>query len=1018
MSDVSPGDPPSAEPSPGQIAVRDHGTGPLLIEGAAGVGKSSALAARVSRLVSDGVDPSRIAVITSTLNAVAEHRTRLESLLEPPYEELVVLQWESLAERLLRRYFDAAGLDPGFEIVGPAERLAMLLVRFEDLPLRHHQIRGNPTGLMSGLLMRIDRLKREGTITAEILAAAETMDEPEASREAEVAALIRVHDRMLADLGCIDAADVCSIAAELLVKNSGIADRVGAEFPHLVIDELEDLHPVRARLLAQLAGRAESLVAAIDDSRATDGPASRQLFGDIAPDASAVSLTDSFRLGPDSIDATRALLAGGEITVAPEWRPAAVDGSIRFWRSGGAQAEAQAVAREVEHAIGEGADPDSIAIAVGDSNRDGGVVSSALAERGVPATVGGGAALFRQPEVRDTIAWLRALADPHDAPAVTRALTRPPVELRSVDLAKLTVIARRRKLDMVSACDAALESPQIVPEARQRIESFLSLYKAAAAALDGHRPDVFVRRLIERVGFRRQRLFAAKPETAERLLGLSRLADVATSWSRRDPTGSTREFIAFLSALADTGLPATESREVPSIGAVQVLSIPEVKGRQWSRVYLLGLDRATDGDRRMIATAITSADQSAVLSRVDPDPSHPSSPDGVYEEVFTVVGGLEEVHEEELFGPAEDLHATYRMMRDEVLEASWKAGRELSEPRLDTAIDVNRAITRYLELLKLAALAQRPGGSVDAESIDAINGLLAQVATPEQLAELETSTLDPYLLANERDRGLRQNLIDSKTEPSLAAFLPKRGGDLRLSASDVDLYLTCPLKYKFARVFGIPQAPTINQRFGILIHNVLQRFHDPKLASGTEEGGLPQLMGLLEQGWRRSGFGDSNDELQFKDRAYAAMKNYWESESRSDSEPVWLERQFEFKIGPHYVRGRVDRVDRTGQGGYEVIDYKTGQKVNTERLGGDIQLAIYRIGAAEAWDLDVGSGSYYYVLDGEKVEIAAGEREVERIERTVLEVGEGILGQDFEPRPSPQVCGWCDYRLVCPAAEA
>jgi len=1018
VSDDTQGAPPSTVPSPGQIAVRDHGAGPLLIEGAAGVGKSSALADRVARLVSEGIDPSRIAVITSTVNAAAEHRARLESLLEPPYEELVVVTWEALAERLLRRSAGAAGLDPSFEIVGPAERLAMLLVRFDDLPLRHHQIRGNPTGLMSGLLRRVDQLKRDRVTPAEILAAAAEREEPEASREAEVAELIGVHDRMLAELGCIDAADACSIATDLLASDPGLPERTGAEFPHLIVDELEDLYPVRAALLAELAGRAESLVAAIDESRSPAGPSARRLFDGLAPAAATVTLSESFRLGPDSIDAARAVLAGGGIVPAAEWRPAEASGSIRFWRSGGAQAEAQAVAREVEHAIGEGTDPGTIAIAVGDANRDGGVVASALAERGVPATVGGGAALFRQPEVRDTIAWLRALANPNDAPAVTRAITRPPIELRSVDLAKLTVIARRRKLDMVSACDAALESPQIVPEARQRIESFLALYKAAAAALDGHRPDVFVRRLIERVGFRRQRLFAAKPETAERLLGLSRLADIATTWSRRDPTGSTREFIAFLSSLADTGLAVTESREIPSVDAVQVFSVEEIKGRQWSRIYLLGLDRTADHDRPAVATAITSADQSAVLSRIDPDPSRAVISGGVYDDVLTVVGGIEEVHEEELFGPAEDLHATYRMMRDEVLEASWKAGRELSEPRLDTAIDVNRAITRYLELLKLAALAQRPGGAVDAESIDAVNGLLAQVATPEQLAELEHSTLDPYLLANERDRGVRQNLIDSKTEPSLAAFLPKRGGDLRLSASDVDLYLTCPLKYKFARVFGIPQAPTINQRFGILIHNVLQRFHDPKLAKGAEEGGLPQLMGLLEQGWRRSGFGDSNDELQFKDRAYAAMKNYWESESRSDSEPVWLERQFEFKIGPHYVRGRVDRVDRTGRGGYEVIDYKTGQKVNTERLGGDIQLAIYRIGAAEAWDLEVGSGVYYYVLDGEKVEIEAGEGETERIERTVLEVGEGILGQDFEPRPSPQVCGWCDYRLVCPAAEA
>src|SRR5690606_5500700 len=136
-------------------------------------------------------------------------------------------------------------------------------------------------------------------------------------------------------------------------------------------------------------------------------------------------------------------------------------------------------------------------------------------------------------------------------------------------------------------------------------------------------------------------------ETAERPLGLSRLADIATTWTRRDPTGSTREFIAYLSALADTGLAVNESREVPSIGAVQVLAVPDTKGRQWSRVYLLGLEKAGDSDRRAIATAITSADHSAVVSRIDPDPSRPVSGSGPYEDIFAVVGGLEEIHEEE-----------------------------------------------------------------------------------------------------------------------------------------------------------------------------------------------------------------------------------------------------------------------------------------------------------------------------------------------------------------------------------
>ena len=67
--------------------------------------------------------------------------------------------------------------------------------------------------------------------------------------------------------------------------------------------------------------------------------------------------------------------------------------------------------------------------------------------------------------------------------------------------------------------------------------------------------------------------------------------------------------------------------------------------------------------------------------------------------------------------------------------------------------------------------------------------------------------------------------MTARDEPSLEPFLPTRGDGVVLSASDIDTYRTCPLKYKFARVFRIPQEPTIHQRFGIVVHQVLERFH-------------------------------------------------------------------------------------------------------------------------------------------------------------------------------------------------
>ncbi|MCB0828464.1 MAG: ATP-dependent helicase [Solirubrobacterales bacterium] len=1016
-----PGD---ARLSPGQVAVRDHRDGPLLLAGPAGTGKSTALRHRLLSLTRDGLDPSRVALVTSTARAAAEHQRGLEAMLPGPYESLAVFTWEDLAETILRRWPLEAGLDPGFEVLGPAERLALLLVRFGELPLRHHQIRGNPAGLLRGLLGEIDRLKRAGTTARQLEQMERAAPEPgdsgepgEALRRSELARLVAIHDRVLTEFGCLDRADLCREAAALLERNGDLGEAVAESYPHLIVDELEDLDPVRASLMEVLAGRCRSVVGA--DGSPTSG---RSDSGAPFSGARTIELTEAWRLGAGRIAAARAVL-GESVPPGPEpWQPAKQSDSIRFWSAETSQAEAQAVARDLEHQLGEGLDPGDAVIAVGDLNREGRLVATAFSERGIPARLGGGGNLFRQTEVRDALAWLRALDDPDDATAVTRALTRPPVELRSVDLAKLTVIARRRKLDLVSASEAALDSPRITPEARQRLEAFLNLYRAAAAVLDSRRPDAFVRRLIERVGFRRQRLFAAQPETTERLIELSHLADIAAKYSRLDPDGSTREFIRYLAALAESGLAIDDLPGGSLPGAVEVLEVGDLKGGEWRRVYLLGLDRAGDHDRGELAAAVTAAGGELVLSRVAPDDGgdragRAGGGSGPFERMMQAVDGTEEVHEEELFGPAEDLQATYRMMRDEVIEASWRAGRELNEPRLDTAVDVNRAIARYLELLKLAALAQRSGADNDSEAIEAVNGLLAQVATDDQRAELERSSLDSFLLESERERGLRRHLAEARAEPSLAEFLPRRGDDLRLSATDLDLYLTCPLKYKFARVFSIPKAPTINMRFGILVHNVLQRFHEPG-AGGDRSGSFEYLMELLESGWRRAGFGESNDELQFRDRAREAMRSYWENERASDGEPVWLERQFEFKLGPHFVRGRVDRVDRTGSGDFEVIDYKTGLRVDTERLGGDIQLALYRLGAREAWDVEVGCGSYYYVLEGEKVAVECGSDDVERVERTVLEVGEGVLGQDFEPRPSPEVCAWCDYRMVCPASEA
>jgi DNA helicase-2/ATP-dependent DNA helicase PcrA len=199
-----------------------------------------------------------------------------------------------------------------------------------------------------------------------------------------------------------------------------------------------------------------------------------------------------------------------------------------------------------------------------------------------------------------------------------------------------------------------------------------------------------------------------------------------------------------------------------------------------------------------------------------------------------------------------------------------------------------------------------------------------------------------------------------------------------------------------------------------VVHQVLERFHARTGTAGT----LAELLGLLDASWRRAGFADSEEERQLRGKAASALMRYHARFQAEEAQPVWFERPFTFRLGPHILRGRVDRVDRLPGGQYELIDYKTGRPKNSSQLADDVQLSVYALGAREAWQLEASRQAYYYLLDDEKIALPeGGEDRVEWVREAAQEVAEGIMAQEFEPTPSFSACSVCDYRLLCPAAE-
>jgi DNA helicase II / ATP-dependent DNA helicase PcrA len=1019
LSDVASMTP---ELSPAQRDAAVHTTGPLLIKGVAGTGKTTVLQERFLWLVEQGLRPEKIGVVTASSGRADALRARLEARLIEGYERLFVVTPVELAALIVGPA--GAELDVLDSVLSPGARFSMLLERIDELSLQRHDFAGSANALLTGFVRRIDRLKAH-MVRAEDFARwaaglGQFGSEPaDAALEREFAEVYRAHERMLAAAGVTDAGNL--LADALRVARQG--DQASRRFEHLLLDDADVLDPGAATLTQALGGA--TVTATCDPGR-----------GAFAMEAKRIVKLDRSLRCPERV--LEAALAGLKSRPDAPPRGAETPGEVAFWRCANDRAQAQSVAADIERlTMRDGLDPGRIAVLVPTVSREGQAVAVALEERAVPHRLVGAAAFFQRAEIRDLLAWLRLLADPSDAAAVVRALARPPIDLRSVDIARCTQIARRRKLDMVAALAAATESPQVPPEARERVRVFLKLYRAGASGLDTTRPDLYVHRLIDRLGLRRHQLFAAQTDVVERLRSLARFGEIASSYSRRSPQATAREFARSIAGVADSGLREDAEPQHGDVGAVQVVALEAAGGLEADHVYVIGLHSGLAPqapDRipvELLPEGVSLTQPAASLgrdlyvgmtrSRGRVILSYPAVndrgavllPATALEQARAQMQADWEDKQEELFGPAETLHSTYRLLRDELLEGTLRAGGRLGELRFDTDLDVSHAVVRYLELLKLAALIARPEGQGLAEAIRDVNARILQAVTAEQREILTSSALDDYLLDAERDVRRRSQAIAARNEPSLEPFLPKRGDGVVLSASDIDTYRTCPLKYKFARVFRIPQEPTIHQRFGILVHQVLERFHGE--ASG---GSLAELLGLLDARWRRAGFGDSEEERQLRGKAAAALERYHERFRSEDAQPMWFERPFTFRLGPHLLRGRVDRVDRLPGGEYELIDYKTGRPKSSAQLADDVQLSLYAVGAREAWSLEASRQAYYYVLDDEKVSVddEAGDR-ADWIRDVATEVAEGILSQGFEPTPSYAACSLCDYRLMCPAAE-
>ncbi len=963
--------------NPRQRQAVTHAAGPLLIVAGVGTGKTTVITRRIAWLIAEKkAQPSEILALTFTDRAAAEMEERVDRLVPYGYVEAQIGTFHSFCDRLLRENALLLGLAPDYRVLNEAEQAIFLKDHLFELPLRRFRPLGNPLHHLRALLSLFSRAKDEDVSPAqyaEFVRRAAESPPPDAGpehgdemeRQAELAEAYAAYQKLLLQHGLVDFGDLIALALQLLRHHPSVLARAQRRFRAILVDEFQDTNCAQFELLRLLAAH-RNITACGDDDQSIykfRGAAISNILGfqDAFPDAALVVLDENYRSTQQILDSAYRLIQNNN--------PDRLE--VR-----------RGISKRLRAVAGSGRSPHQTHFATQDEEAD--FVATTIEGRHERESrrYSDFAILVRSNSAAD--GFLRALNVLH-VPwrfSGSRGLYDQE-EIRAV-IAFLRVLADPRD-DMSLHFVASSFLYRVAPEV---------LANAASDARRRNQP--LLERLREtRGGPPPYAASEADDATISRLLG-DLTASLAAS--TRERTGEV--LYQYLSTQTGTIERLSNSPDPADAARIQSLaklfSVIERFGAvarydrvAWFVDYLDALIEA--GDNPAVGDALAETDAVAVMTihqakgleypivfLVDlvagrfpsADRGDPISlPDGLAKDAARG-GDFHRQEERRLF-----YVAMTRAREDVYLTSSQDiGGKRARKPSLfvSEALDLDASSLRLRQSEPLAPV-RRQQRARQASPV-------AETAAPAQLADEALS----------------------------------------LSFRQIDDYLTCPLRYRYAHVLGIPVRPHHALVYGHAVHQAIRLYNLGRSAGRSTP--LDALLEIFHRHWLSEGFlTRQHEELRLQE-GLEALRAFHAFEEEENVTPNYVERRFSFTDRGVRLVGAFDRIDLMDQGG-RLIDYKTAPPLSQEeadaRTKDSRQLAIYALAFESLFGHPPASVELRFLTPQVLVGRAAPtERSGEKARLEIDEVTLGIRSSSYPAEPTYRACHVCAYAGMCPSRRS
>jgi DNA helicase-2/ATP-dependent DNA helicase PcrA len=461
--------------NPEQKAAVVFGEGPLLIIAGAGTGKTTVVTERIKHLIASGrAKPQEILALTFTEKASREMETRVDIALPYGVTQMWISTFHAFCDRVLRAEAINVGIDPGYKLMTEAETIMFFRKNIFKFDLKYFRPLGNPSKFISGMIQHFSRLKDEDVTPQQYLKWAKSpFAKVSGDREKyiELANAFRTYEELKVKESVADYSDLISQTLQIFRTRSAILKQYQNQFTYVLIDEFQDTNFAQNELAVLLAGKKKNITVVGDDDQAIyrwRGAAISNIiqFRKTFLKAKIVVLTKNYRSTKEILDRSYDLVQHNNpdrLEVAEK-----IDKKLESMRrlngtpvevlyAERVENEADLVAKKIKEL-----NPNKwsdVAILVR-ANNHAEPFTRALSRAGIPYQFLGPGQLFRQPEVKDLIAYLKVLYNFEDSVAMYRVLSMDIFAVPPREVATLLNYSRKYGVSLFEACEAGLSFPR------------------------------------------------------------------------------------------------------------------------------------------------------------------------------------------------------------------------------------------------------------------------------------------------------------------------------------------------------------------------------------------------------------------------------------------------------------------------------------------------------------------------------------------------------------------------------